>query len=287
MKAPGNGANLADSRDRLTDHIGRVFIIAYRESTQLLETALTNEGFQCEVLRQEPREEEQEFSPSYLCLLNHQRAWKKALQDTQPTLIVEADFVPILGIGQLPLPFDPHQKDVGITWLYTCAPQVYSVSPEGYAEGFSTSMVAYIVTAQAASHLLDLVPEIQAKFGTAYSSWDSTIESFLRARNLKNYIPFRNYGEHGGRPNPEHYQNGLSRSHHADVLYGKLAFSPLYTTDKQDNPLKFLTVRLKARLKGMTRLVTGKFVRVKVLKHSSTPARILKFAIGRQLSTRL
>lgn len=284
MKAPEAVLTKQKATKNLLESISKVFIIASKESTQQLEQALSQEGFLYEVLRQETKAEYQKFSRSYLCLMNHQGAWKRAIQQEKPTLIIEADFVPVLGFGKLPLPFNPHQSDVGISWLYTCAPQVYSVSSDGYAEGFSTSAVAYIVTAQAARCLLDLAQEVTEKQGaTSYSTWDSTIDSFLRERKLKNYIAWRNYGEHGGLPNPEHHRNNLSKTHRADVLYGQLAFMPLYTANEKHG-IKFVTVRFQARLKGISRLATGRFLRLKVLQGSNVRARLLSFAILRHFS---
>jgi GR25 family glycosyltransferase involved in LPS biosynthesis len=142
-------------------------------------------------------------------------------------------------------------------------------------------MVAYIVTPQAAKYLIELAAEIRDKIGANnYSSWDSTIDSFLRQRKLKNYIPWRNYGEHGGLPNPEHRQNNLSQTHRADILYNQLAFTPMYAGEKKDK-LEFFWVRLQARSKGIARLLTGKFLRLKVIQGSSTPWRLIRFAIFR------
>ncbi|MUG91960.1 LPS biosynthesis glycosyltransferase [Scytonema sp. UIC 10036] len=279
---------LIPDSSRLVDCISQVFIIAYKESTQQLEETLIQEGFQCHVLRQEHKPDYKNFSPSYLCLLNHKEAWNKAAVDNRPTLIIEADFVPVVGLGKLPLPFNPHQTNVGISWLYTCAPQLYNVSANGYAEGCSVSTVAYIVTPQAAKILLELGEAVKKTSGsTAYSAWDSTIDMFLRNRNLKNYIPFRNYGEHGGLPNLEHSRYGLSKTHRADILYNKLAFMPIYATVGGGGSLKFLSVRFQARLKGIARLVLGKFLRLPILKGSSVPARLVNFAILRQLSSHL
>jgi GR25 family glycosyltransferase involved in LPS biosynthesis len=273
------------NENSLVDCISKVLIIAYKESTQQLEAVLTTEELECEVLRQEHKPEYQDFSRSYLCLMNHRRAWEIATQQTQPTIIIEADFVPVLGFGRCPLPFNRNQTDVGISWLYTCAPQVYSVSPDGHAEGFSTSAVAYIVTPQAARYLIELSDEITEKVGAVnYSTWDSSIDSFLRARKLKNYIPWRNYGEHGGLPNLEHYQNNLSKTHRADLLYNQLAFIPLYAVGKKNEKLAFLWVRFQARLKGIARLLTGRFLRLKVVQTSSYPMRLLKFAILRHFT---
>ncbi len=277
--------NQNSSAYQMVDWVSKVFIIAYKEQTQVLEEVLTKEGFQVEVLRQEQKPEYQNYSRSYLCLMNHRRAWEKAAPESKPTLIIEADFVPVFGFGKLPLPFNPDASDVGVSWLYTCAPQVYSVSEAGYAEGFSVSTVAYIVTAKGAQYLMELAEEIREKKGpTAYSSWDSNVDTFLRARKLKNYIPFRNYGEHGGLPNLEHYKNGLSKTHRADVLYGKLAFLPLYASGEKGGNMALVSARLQARLKGIARLAMGRFLRIPVVKNSSVPGRLVSFAIRRQLS---
>jgi GR25 family glycosyltransferase involved in LPS biosynthesis len=285
MNATATTVTQAPHAPRLVDCIGKVFIVAYKESTELLEAALIREGFPCEVLRQKHAPDYKDYSPSYLCLLNHRRAWEKAVRENQPTLVVEADFVPVLEFGKRPPPFPHERSDMGIAWLYTCAPQIYSVSEEGHAQGFSTAMVAYILTPQSARHLIELPERVREKLGaTTYSPWDSEIEEFLRKKKLKNYVPFRNYGEHGGLPNPEHHRYGLSKTHRADVLYGKLAFTPNYAKNRR---LALFSVRFQARLKGIARLALGKFLRIPVLRGSSFPKRLLSFAIGRQLTLRV
>ncbi len=273
-------ANLRNSVSQpLVQTIGQTFILAYRESTDQLAAALTAEGLICEVLRQRDLPEYQGYASIYRCMLNHQQAWIRAASITSPTLIVEADFVPVVGLGQLPLPFQAHQQNAGISWLYTCAPQLYSVSADGFGEGFSTGLVAYVVTPLAAAALCEMVAEITRTHGTGYVNFDSEIDKYLRAKGFKNYIPFRNYGEHGGVPNPEHRRNGMSGIHRADVLYGQLAFAPAYAA-AESTPL----ARLQARTKGLARLLLGKFLRLKVLRTSSSPLRMLRFAIGRQIS---
>jgi hypothetical protein len=268
--------------------MGKVLIIAYKELTDVLENSLIQEGFTPEVVRQSENPQMQDFSPSYRCLLNHRSAWEKALTESHPTLIIEADFVPVQGFAQLPLPFPGDRPDLGISWLYTCAPQLYSVSDQGYAEGFSTSMVAYMITPKSAQFLIKLADYITAEVGPhQYSTWDSEIDSFLREHQFKNYIPFRNYGEHGGLPNPEHSQNQLSSSHRADVLYGKLAFLPLYASPGNGGALPYFWVRLLARIKGIGRFLLGRYIRLEVLKKSSVPGRLLSFALRRQLTLRV
>lgn len=276
--------SLKQSRgDRLIDHIGRVLIIAYRESTLQLEAAFAREGIPCEVVRQEDNPDYQGYAAIYRCMLNHLRAWTFAAQQELPTLIVEADFVPVVGLAQLPLPFNPEQSNVGISWLYTCAPQIYSISPQGYAEGFSTALVAYIVTPQGAASLCGLANQITVQHGTGYYNFDSEIDKYLRIRGFKNYIPFRNYGEHGGRSNPEHRHNGMSGIHRADVLFGKLAFLPDYAIGKNQAFFLF-KARLRARIKGIGRLLTGRFLRWKIVRQSSTPNRLFQFALQRHLT---
>lgn len=284
----GQTASKGLPANRMMDGVGQTFIIAYKEDTQQLESVLNSEGLDCQVMRQQHQPEYKDYSPSYLCLLNHKSAWEIAKNETKPTLIVEADFVPVIGIGQLPFPFDRDQSDVGISWIYTCAPQLYTVTADGYSQGFSVSCVAYIVTPKAAEYLLELAAKIKENPGPEnYSSWDSEIDTFLLNRGLKNYIAFRNYGEHGGKPNLEHYQQGLSKVHRADVLYGKLAFMLPYLEDEANSNLKLLLLRLKARMKGIARLALGKFLRIPVVKGSSSPLRLISFALRRQFTWRI
>ncbi|MCL2923238.1 MAG: LPS biosynthesis glycosyltransferase, partial [Trichodesmium sp. MAG_R04] len=133
------------NKNSLIESISGVFIIAYEEDTKILEKTLQEQSFNYELLRQKNQPEYKSYSPSYLTLLNHKNAWFKASEQEKPSLIIEADFVPVINFGSLPLPFDLENHNVGIGWLYTCAPQIYSVSDENYAQGFSTSAVAYII----------------------------------------------------------------------------------------------------------------------------------------------
>ena len=100
--------------NRLKNRVGNVFVIAYQEPTDALETALSAEGFQHQLLRQSDTAESQTYAAIYRCMLNHQRAWQQAAKATQPSLIVEADFVPVVGMGNLPLPFNPMQSMLGL-----------------------------------------------------------------------------------------------------------------------------------------------------------------------------
>lgn len=278
---PGKG------RSRLIDCIGQTLILAYKEDTSVLETTLQGVGCRCTVLRQVHQPGQAQYSRSFLCLLNHRQAWEKARQATAPTLIVEADFVPVRNFGQLPPSFDPSDPNLGIAWLYTCAPQVYRVTPTGYAVGYSTAMVAYVITPRSAQCLIDLADEIAQEPGPcAYSPWDSGIDYYLRDRGFIDYVPFRNYGEHGGVPNPEHRQNRLSVTHRADVLYGPLSFRPPYAQSETgaNAAWEYLKGRIYGRVKGLGRFLLGKYLRVPVLISAERPLPVAWFALRRQLT---
>ncbi len=269
----------------LRDQITQTFIIACEEDTQLLERSLTQEGIQYQVLRQQPIDPSLGYSRSYLCLMNHVRAWERIAASGQAGLIIEADFVPVEGFGNLPLPCDVTKPTTGIAWLYTCAPQIYSVTDRGYAEGFSVSTVAYLVTASSAERLLLFAARVRLEYGEyCYTPWDSRLEEALRNDGFTNYIPFRNYGEHGGIPNPEHWQNRqiwkqFSAVHRADTLYGKLSFRPIYARTNWE----FWQIRSYARLKGVGRLFSGRLLRLAIVQRSSVPWRLIRFALIRQL----
>lgn len=276
---------------RLVDHIGPTLIVAHREDTTPLETALTQAGCRVTVLRQVHRPEYQDYARSYLCLLNHQQAWERAEQSAHPTLIVEADFVPVVNFGRLPVSFDPEDTDLGIAWLYTCAPQAYAITANGYAVGYSTAMVAYVITARSAAVLRQRAQEVTTDPGPyRYSPWDSGLAYYLQDRGFRNYVPFRNYGEHGGLPNPEHFQNRLSRTHRADVLYGPLSFRPSYACDTPSGQARFWRCwqgRGYGRGKGIARLLLGKYVRLPVLTSAQRPLPLASFALRRQLTLTL
>lgn len=310
------------THQKLLECVGQTLVVAYKESTEQLTEVFNQAGYECSVLRQVHQPGYEAYSSSFLCLLNHRKAWERALQSNQPTLIMEADFVPVKKFFELPPPFDPLDAEMGMAWLYTCASQIYNVSDStqtqqnpslstGHrcrrvqqtpiqgpgrratqgvthrlAQGYSTAMVAYVVTAKSAAALLELAAQIERFPGpTAYSAWDSGIEYFLRDAGFRNYVPFRNYGEHGGRPNPEHRQNKLSKTHRADVLYGQLAFPPMYAyVNGQVSRWEWWKVRTHARLKGCGRLLLNKYLRAEVFRKSRQGWELVGFAIARHLT---
>jgi hypothetical protein len=267
---------------KLLDYTPRVFIIAWKEDTTQLEAYLSREGFDCEVLRQVHMPEYATCARSYLAMLNHETAWKRIAQEQRPAIVLEADFVPVKAFSQLLLPFDPTWEDVGMAWLYTCAAQIYEVSESGYAQGFSSSAVAYVMTPRAVQPLLEFADkEVRAVYGgDRYYSWDSELDTMLLRQGLRNFVPFRNFGEHGNsNPNPEHQQQGLGRTHRADILYGPLAFQPDYGSHEG-----YLKTRLYARLKGAARLLYGRYVRSHIWKTAESPYRLFRFALLRHLT---
>ncbi len=277
------------SHAKLVDCIAQTFVIAYKEPTEQLTQTLTGAGCSCTVLRQVHQPGYETYSPSFLCLLNHRNAWELALRSQKPTLIVEADFVPVEKFAELAPPFDPNDAELGIAWLYTCAAQIYNVTNQGslrFGLGYSTSMVAYVVTAKSARSLIELAAQVEKDPGpTAYSPWDSGIEYYLRDKGARNYVPFRNYGEHGGLPNLEHQQNKLSKAHRADVLYGRLAFAPMYAeVNGQVNRWRWMKERAYGRIKGFGRLLLLKYLRGEVVRKSAQGGELVRWAIARQLT---
>jgi hypothetical protein len=284
----------APGTPQLAQCVGQTFILAYKEDTANLVSALTQAGLPCEVLRQVHQPGYDAYARSYLCLLNHRAAWERAAQITQPTLVVEADFVPVQGMGRLPVSYNLADESFGIAWLYTCAPQVYRITEQGYGDGYSTAMVAYVITPRSAEVLLTYADQIAKEPGpTAYSPWDSGLDYYLRDRGFTNYVPFRNYGEHGGISNPEHRkyvhrQRRLSGAHRADVLYGPLSFLPPYAQTSAGTLSRwdYFQGRLYGRVKGLGRLFLGKYLRVPVLRSAEHPCPLAWFALRRQLTLR-
>lgn len=264
---------------KLKEAVKKAYILAYKEDTSLLENTLSQMGFDVVINRQIDTDELTQTAAIYRVFRNHREVWLKAANEKQPVLVFESDFVPVRGMGELPVPYPVEEvvegQGIGFSYLYGCAQQIYSVSKEGKAEGFSTAAVAYVLFPAVAQELLSFVYNAPPK---DYYSWDSEIEGFLRKRGYTSYVPFKNYGEHGGDFNQDHLARGFT-THRADVLFDVLSFNPLYANKGKVNSL---TIRFKARLKGISRLFLGRFLRVPVVKYSSTPLRMIRFAVLRQ-----
>jgi hypothetical protein len=154
-------------------------------------------------------------------------------------------------------------------------------------------MVAYIVEKKSALFLLEFAESVTKEPGPrVYCPWDVNLGYWLRKRNMKTYLPFRNYGEHGGVSNLEHaeylsgyYKKSILRklmaheTPRADVLYGRLAFLPYYADGSK---LKFCRTRLKARAYGMARLLLGRYIQPKIILRSRRPLRLIRLALAQQ-----
>jgi hypothetical protein len=265
----------------LCDAIGECFIIAHNEDTLQLEGVMRSEGLPFKILRQVDLPCYQNYASIYRCMLNHQNAWEKAALLEKPTLIVEADFVPVNAFSRYPCPFEQENENFGIAWLYTTAPELYEVHKKRYAVGYSSSLVAYVLSKKAAHCLCEYADQVTQNYGTVYSNFDRYIGSYLNKLNYVNYIPYRNYGEHGGTPNPEHRKNGQKSVHHADILFGKLAFYPLYAGSSRYRCVKFIIGRIYGRTKGIGRLLAGLYLPYTKLRDVNSVLRMLMFAAGR------
>src|SRR5262249_14639415 len=96
-------------------------------------------------------------------------------------------------------------------------------------------------------------------------------------RGVESFIPYRHYGEHGGIGNPEHIAASLGRPHQADALQGRLAFLPMYA---KGSVLRFWKIRIRARLWGALRLLSGRFpARQDFIR--SNRMQMIRFAVGR------
>src|SRR5215472_17952378 len=92
-----NSRNRPSANQRiLREVINKAIVIAYREDVTKLVSSLTAEGFKVEVLRAEYTSEEMNYSKNSKTFVSHQKAWRKAIETPDYTLICEADFVPCL-----------------------------------------------------------------------------------------------------------------------------------------------------------------------------------------------
>lgn len=257
-------------------------IVAHTEATDALETALGNEGFNVSVIRGPYGPQMASWSRNSLCLVNHTNAWKEARSEDGYSIIVEADFVPVKGFGQLPLPFDENRSPHSLGYLYACGPQVWDLT--GGLRGHAGGMVAYVVSPVVTQKMLEFASaEILSNRPHLYHAWDSQIGYWLKERGVQSFMPYRNYGEHGGKPNPEHRWAGLKATHRADVLWGQLCFLPSYASGSR---LRYRMMRLGARTWGLARLFSGRVLAWHDLKRSPEKGLLLRAVVGRQVTRR-
>jgi hypothetical protein len=247
----------------LRDVSAGAIIIAHDEDTSPLRDALEGEGLSVEEVRGPYTAEQLTYSAARRCLVNHANAWRIAVNRDRPTIIVEADFVPVKGFADLPAPVPLDRSDTSMAYLYACGPQVWD-----------------LVTPGVARLLLQFYEEQGNTDSTgAYSMWDTSIGYWLKDRGVESYIPYRHYGEHGGTWNPEHGAAGMRRAHRADALHGQLAFMPFYANGSM---VRYWKTRMWARAWGVLRLLTGRFLAWHDLARSE-PLPMARFAVGRLL----
>jgi hypothetical protein len=219
------------------------------------------------------------YSRVMQALVNHANAWRIAASRSLPTIVMEPDFVPVRGFGDLPVPVPPEKFDDSIAYLYSVGPEVWDLAGAGVARGHGGGVVALLIPPRVASALLEFFEEeVKANTVGKYRPWDSGLGYWLLKRGVESYIPYRHYGEHGGIGNPEHAQFGLGRSHRADALQGTLSFIPPYA---KGSALRFWRTRIGARLWGALRLVCGRFLRWHDFRRAGNRSEFIRFAVGR------
>ncbi len=270
----------------LADSCSGVIVVAHTEDISLLRRTLEEEGFRVAEVRGPYTEAQERFSRHIRCLINHAHAWKMAAERKEPTVVVEADFVPVIGLGQLPVPFpeaDPGTARFG--WLYSAGSILYGIDECGLPHGHGNTTVAYALNRVAARHLLDFFEhEIRQPEAGAYRPWETYLGIFLRKeRGVRNYFTPRQYGEHGGIANREHRLAGARAWHEADILAGRLAFLPPYARGSR---ARYRARRLRGWARGLYRLVTLKFFDPRYVNEDSARGRLAMawFSVRRLLA---
>lgn len=263
---------------QLRNFCPHVLVVAHRENTAPLLSFLKTEGFSVEEFRGPYSAEQEGYSAIMRCLVNHANAWKVAVDRKQPTMIVEADFVPVCGFGSLPIPLPPERYQTGLAYLYGASPTIWDLALPYVARGHAGATVAYVLSPQIAKLLLEFfVTEIAANPQGIYTPFDTRLGYWLLTRGIESYFPYRHYGEHGGLGNSEHRGVALRSTHRADVVWGSLAFSPMYA---KKGSLTFWFMRVFARVWGAIRLSTGRLMpREDLCRGPIVP--LLRFALGR------
>ena len=142
------------SMTSLKDYCSDAYVISYKENTSQLEDALLREGFAPVRVQTDYSPRQLGFSAAYRCLINHANAWHLAKNSNRPVAIFEADFVPVRGLGSLPIPCPEDQLDNALIYLYACGPQFWDLSRSNVSRGHAGGMVAYVVSPRVAALLL-------------------------------------------------------------------------------------------------------------------------------------
>ena len=242
----------------LSDYCERAYVISHLEDTDQLESVLLSEGFASTRVQSHYDARQLTYSAAFRCLINHAKAWRLVEEANKPGVIVEADFVPVLGIGSLPIPCPEDRLGNALIYLYATGPQFWDLAKANVLRGHAGGTVAYVIPPKVATFLLRYYDEqVLANPGGLYSTWDAEIGYWLKERGIQSYIPIRHYGEHGGLWNPEHRRVGLNRPSRADVMEGRLAFLPAYA---QGSYFRYGQIRLQSYIYGLCRLLAGRLV---------------------------
>jgi len=257
-----------------------VLIVTYKEDTRELIAAMSREGLTAEEVKGPYTDEQLAYSAVMQALVNHANAWRIAAARATPTIVVEPDFVPVKGFGDLPVPLPPGRETNSLGYLYSVGPEIWDLATPAIARARCGSVVATLMPPQVARMLLDFFEEeVAANQAGKYRPWDSNLGYWLLARGVDSYLPYRHYGEHGGLGNPEHALFGLGRNHRADALQGKLSFLPVYA---QGRRWRLVRGRMRGRLWGILRLLRGRLLRWHdFARAGGKRGALLRFAAGR------
>jgi len=267
--------------DRPLDQlIRRSYILAYKEGVAPLFSALAAENLNPEIQRASYSEEELAMPRQIRTFLNHYSAWKRAADEDGYTLICESDFVPCVGMGAFPS-FWPLADPLAFGYLYVGSPRLLAlVGDRRYLRAHSSPLVGYVVNAAVARILCDFFRDEIDRYGTqTYFTFDAHLQWFAMGRGASAFIPMKNYGEHGGFPNPEHAAHGEPRAgeHHADNLAGRLHFLPQYSKGSR---LRYLAVRAHSRLLGFGRLLVNRWLAGTSEYRNDTASKIRMYGVG-------
>src|SRR5262245_5775581 len=78
-------------------------------------------------------EEQRSYSTVMQALVNHANAWRIAAGRKRPTIIVEPDFVPVRGFGDLPVPLPPGREESGLAYLYSVGSEIWDLATPSIA----------------------------------------------------------------------------------------------------------------------------------------------------------
>jgi hypothetical protein len=254
------GAEIKANRQlQLNDVISQSIVICYREQVDQLVQTLLTETLNPVVARAQYTSEELKYASNFRCFMGHRDAWIRATEEKGYTLICEADFVPCIGLGRLPV-FWPHERSLAWGYLYQGSPRLLSLSKTGHLRGHATPLVSYVINSAVARIFLRFFKSQTAQYGPKnYFAHDAHLQWWTMGQGAEAYIPERHYGEHGGYPQPEHARFGMRRGglHRADNLFGPLAFIPMYADGSY---VEFARQRIIARAYGWARLLSGRWI---------------------------